>query len=489
MNKNGNIHDELEAEVDLSEAHYQLLSSAFEELSDNIQSEIQQGLREERDYRLSRYNQNLLMPIPKHLLVKAKHSLKKFAVDIDVAQQYQVEDVSEKKRFNYTTQSQVVLSAFDVKNVDLASGRLMVELSAGRAVVMDAYSFDLWLNPELWGKLNYRLLRFKRLLFKSPHCKVKLSYDNGVSEYCNARIEEIQYTLGLNDRVRLRLISPEFDLGFKVVFEDIPTEYESTVVEMECLFDVSSFRQTELFDVTSTKEPLFATNIVPLFNLYESYSSAQKLDEKYDKIPLLNPEDPNAKAISVKQVWVNNNLYKEYYNHTVSEYVFHKHVGKLTYYPKNLTESLKQSKKVFAKVLWTQNISHGNFLRVSSNALAASNIRYDLISSKSEIGINSFRYINRVVQIFRTFSDLDIREQDGFLIALKFLCGEEYVDLYRRFKLAIDRIQYNRVANELNIYIKQAGNLAFVGHVAEIVSEFFYVNSPQSIEIKMCVNC
>ena len=125
------------AETDLSDAHYRLLSTAFENLSKNIQIEIQQNLLEERDTRLSRYNQNLLMALPKHLLIKAGRKFKRLLIDVDVNQRFQVYDAQTKKNFIYTTRSETVLTSFKVSNVNISLNKIeiLMKLDYGRTEV------------------------------------------------------------------------------------------------------------------------------------------------------------------------------------------------------------------------------------------------------------------------------------------------------------------------------------------------------------------
>ena len=228
-------------------------------------------------------------------------------------------------------------------------------------------------------------------------------------------------------------------------------------------------------------------DIIPIFNLFEAYSTAQKVDERYDKIPLLHAEDSSARACYVQQVWINNQPYKEYYNHTVSEYIFHKHIGKLSYSPNNINEALDVSKKIFAKVQWTQKDTHGHLIKITTNSFITQNTQFELVVMKPEIKLNSFRHIDRVVQVFRAFSDLDIRNKDGFLLALKFLYGEEYGEKYQFFKSVVKEIEYDYVNDILIIHANYQHYYDYLYYIAHVVARFFYINSPQVIEIKVMV--
>ncbi|WP_119343072.1 type VI secretion system baseplate subunit TssF/IglH [Facilibium subflavum] len=476
--------DQEKSDDDLSDGHYQLLTNTFMQLSKNIQEDIRHYLREEQDYRLSRYNQNLLMPLPKHMLVNTFLSMKNMSLDLEAQQSFDVYDISAKRHFIYTTQSQVIINNFKVTTDDTAQSEIFyVTLQPKTPAKLDRCAFELWINPALWSKLEYRLAQLKSALFHNEKIWVELYYDDGSTHHCQAHLEDIRYTLPMNDVVRLMLTSPEFFLGFKVVLDQMPIFSDAKLIKAVCLFDVSALKRGEIREFSAFKDNLFKNNIIPLFNLYEGYSSAQKLDDTYDKIPLIHAEDPSARAFYVHQVWENNQLYKEYYHHIFSEYVFHKHVGKLGFYPKNIKESVTQSKKVFVKAMWSQNVTHGHLLKLSSNAINAAQTRYELVCLKPGVSINNFRYVDRVVQVFRAFSDLDMRNKDAFLIALKFLCGAEYIDIYQKFKSAVRSIEYNAVSNGIIIEVQQASDFAFVEHIANVISTFFYVNSPQAIQV------
>ena len=476
------------AETDLSDAHYRLLSTAFENLSKNIQIEIQQNLLEERDTRLSRYNQNLLMALPKHLLIKAGRKFKRLLIDVDVNQRFQVYDAQTKKNFIYTTRSETVLTSFKVSNVNISLNKIEILMKLDYGRTLDNASFDLWFNPALWEKLNFRLLLLKNMLLEKKHVHIKLNYSNGKDYLCIGHLENIEYALAPNDNIRLMLVSPEFQLGFKVVLDQIPVVDESlSVVGMTCLFEATLSSHEQLLELLQYKDRLFESNIIPLFNLYEGYSSTQRLDDKYDKIPLINAEDPDAKPCYVKQIWVNNQLYKKYYHHIQSEYVFHKHTGKLSFYPKNLKEEIQKNKKIFANITWMQSSQHSRFLKITSNAIAISDSRFELIIIKPEVKINDFQSTDQATQIFCAFSDLDIRQQYGFLTALKFLCSEEHQHFYQQFKKQVSKISYDEMCGSLKIIVKHQDHMAFVEYVSNIVAQFFYINSPQVIAIKTFV--
>lgn len=474
--------------TDLSDAHYRLLSNTFEHLSKNIQIEIQQNLLQEREARLSRYNQNLLMALPKHLLVKAGRKFKRLLIDIDVNQRFQVYDSKAKQNFIYTTRSEVILNAFTISHANISLNKLEVSMKLDYGRTLNGTAFDLWLNPALWEKLNFRLLLIKNLMFEKKNLQVKLSYNNGKDHLCMAHLENIEYTLAPNDNMRLMLVSPEFQLGFKVVLDQIPVVDDSLyIVGMTCLFEMTLPNQEQFLELLQYKDRLFESNIIPLFNLYEGYSSTQRLDDKYDQIPLLNAEDPDAKPCYVKQIWVNNRLYKKYYHHIQSEYVFHKHTGKLSFYPKNLKQEIQKNKKIFANITWMQSSQHGRLLKITSNAIAISDGHFELITVKPEVKINDFQSTDQAIQIFRAFSDLDIRKQYGFLTALGFLCSEEHKHVYQQFKNEVSKISYDELCNSLKIIVKNQSHTAFVTYVADVVAQFFYINSPQVIAIKTIV--
>ncbi|WHN66600.1 type VI secretion system baseplate subunit TssF/IglH [Cysteiniphilum sp. QT6929] len=488
-----NFFDEKTAFVsknyDLSDDHYQVLTHLFEALGKDIQSNLVAQLRNERDYRLSRYNQNLLMQLPKHMLIAVKSKIKKACLSLEPKERFDVYDIQAKKQFHYSNLSEVNLTCFKVDHVDLTTTSTQVSLQTDAPTELNHNVFDLWINPLLWKQAEFKLCQLKEMLLKENKIKVRVIYDDGAQKEVLATVYNSDaYTLGLNDKTRLDLLSPEFSLKLSIELSQIPvTETTAKVKEMMLMFPVGIYDRADFFELISQKDRLFITNIVPLFNLFEAYSTSQKIDERYDKIPLLHPEDPEARACYVHQVWVNNQPYKDYYNHTVSEYVFHKHVGKLSYSPKDINEALDIEKRIFAKVEWTQKAEHGSLIKVSTNSFTTQSAHFELIALKSELRLNSFRHIDRVVQVFRAFSDLDIRNNDGFLLALKFLYGEENAERYQFFKSVIKAVNYDHVSNVLVIEATYPHYYAYVRYVANVVTRFFYINSPQVVEVKVFV--
>ncbi|GGG04636.1 MULTISPECIES: type VI secretion system baseplate subunit TssF/IglH [Cysteiniphilum] len=533
-----NFFDEKTAFVsknyDLSDDHYQVLTHLFEALGKDIQSNLVAQLRSERDYRLSRYNQNLLMQLPKHMLIAVKSKIKKACLSLEPKERFDVYDIQAKKQFHYSNLSEVNLTCFKVNHVDLTTTSTQVSLQTDAPTELNHNVFDLWINPLLWKQAEFKLCQLKEMLLKENKIKVRVIYDDGTQKEVLATVYNSDaYTLGLNDKTRLDLLSPEFSLKLSIELSQIPvTETTAKVKEMMLMFPVGIYDRADFFELISQKDRLFITNIIPLFNLFEAYSTSQKIDQRYDKIPLLHPEDPEARACYVHQVWVNNqpsaiptnlsrldksrspendfrNLfsnkpfnhrlsesfsagttdqpYKDYYNHTVSEYVFHKHVGKLSYSPKDINEALDIEKRIFAKVEWTQKAEHGSLIKVSTNSFTTQSAHFELIALKSELRLNSFRHIDRVVQVFRAFSDLDIRNNDGFLLALKFLYGEENAERYQFFKSVIKAVNYDHVSNVLVIEAAYPHYYAYVRYVANVVTRFFYINSPQVVEVKVFV--
>ncbi|WP_192483769.1 MULTISPECIES: type VI secretion system baseplate subunit TssF/IglH [Cysteiniphilum] len=488
-----NFFDEKTAFVsknyDLSDDHYQVLTHLFEALGKDIQSNLVAQLRSERDYRLSRYNQNLLMQLPKHMLIAVKSKIKKACLSLEPKERFDVYDIQAKKQFHYSNLSEVNLTCFKVDHVDLTTTSTQVSLQTDAPTELNHNVFDLWVNPLLWKQGEFKLCQLKEMLLKENKIKVCVIYDDGTQKEVLATVYNSDaYTLGLNDKTRLDLLSPEFSLKLSIELSQIPvTETTAKVKEMMLMFPVGIYDRADFFELISQKDRLFITNVIPLFNLFEAYSTSQKIDERYDKIPLLHPEDPEARACYVHQVWVNNQPYKDYYNHTVSEYVFHKHVGKLSYSPKDINEALDIEKRIFAKVEWTQKAEHGSLIKVSTNSFNTQSAHFELIALKSELRLNSFRHIDRVVQVFRAFSDLDIRNNDGFLLALKFLYGEENAERYQFFKSVIKSVNYDHVSNVLVIEAAYPHYYAYVRYVANVVTRFFYINSPQVVEVKVLV--
>ncbi len=488
-----NFFDEKTAFVsknyDLSDDHYQVLTHLFEALGKDIQSNLVAQLRSERDYRLSRYNQNLLMQLPKHMLIAVKSKIKKACLSLEPKERFDVYDIQAKKQFHYSNLSEVNLTCFKVDHVDLTTTSTQVSLQTDAPTELNHNVFDLWINPLLWKQAEFKLCQLKEMLLKENKIKVRVIYDDGTQKEVLATVYNSDaYTLGLNDKTRLDLLSPEFSLKLSIELSQIPvTETTAKVKEMMLMFPVGIYDRADFFELISQKDRLFITNVIPLFNLFEAYSTSQKIDERYDKIPLLHPEDPEARACYVHQVWVNNQPYKDYYNHTVSEYVFHKHVGKLSYSPKDINEALDIEKRIFAKVEWTQKAEHGSLIKVSTNSFTTQSAHFELIALKSELRLNSFRHIDRVVQVFRSFSDLDIRNNDGFLLALKFLYGEENAERYQFFKSVIKAVNYDHVSNVLVIEAAYPHYYAYVRYVANVVTRFFYINSPQVVEVKVLV--
>ncbi|WP_440682751.1 type VI secretion system baseplate subunit TssF/IglH [Cysteiniphilum halobium] len=474
---------------DLSDDHYQVLTHLFEALGKDIQSNLVAQLRSERDYRLSRYNQNLLMQLPKHMLIAVKSKIKKACLNLEPKEHFDVYDIQAKKRFHYSNLSEVNLTCFKVDHVDLTSTLTQVSLQTDVATELNHNVFDLWVNPLLWKQAEFKLCQLKEMALQERKIKVRVTYDDGTQKEVLATVYNSDaYTLGLNDKTRLDLLSPEFSLKLSIELSQIPvTETTTKVKQILLMFPVGIYDRADFFELISQKDRLFVTNIIPLFNLFEAYSTSQKIDQRYDKIPLLHPEDPDARACYVHQVWVNNQLYKDYYNHTVSEYVFHKHVGKLSYSPKDINEALDVEKRVFAKVDWTQKSEHGSLIKVSTNSFTTQSTHFELITLKSEYRLNSFRHIDRVVQVFRAFSDLDIRKNNGFLLALKFLYGEENAEKYQFFKSVIRAIYYDHVSNVLFIEATYPHYYAYVRYIAYVVTRFFYINSPQVVEVKVFV--
>lgn len=481
--KNNLIDNE---DSDLSESYYNLLLTELDKLSNKIQDEINNNMVKQRENQLFRYNQSLITSIPKHILVKANYKVSNFSANINIDQKYQIIDMEKNKNFTYITQSNVTLTSLNVRSAEKEMGKYLIKLAPQKPVSFDGVVFDLWINPELWDQFNYKLAFLKRHLLMTPNIRMNIIYTNGSIEHCNARVENINNVLPLNDNVKLRLFSPEFDLGLKIIAESTTHQSQSSIQNIELEFELKHFIKSGLLDLSIPKDKLFTTNIIPIFNLFDDYSISQKLDEKYDEIPLLHPTNSDAKPLSVLQVWLNSNIYEQYYNHTASEFFFHKLTQKLFYYPKDIAESITKRKKVFAKVLWTENSDHGSFLDVKSSAfVTSSKIRYDIVCYKKDIDIMQPSSLEQVIQIFRTFSDLDIREYDSVFVALRFLCEEKHLSLYKKFRKEVDTINYNSKENTLNFFVKNKRSVYFVEYVTEIISDFFYINSPQMIKVNV----
>ncbi|WP_299009528.1 type VI secretion system baseplate subunit TssF/IglH [uncultured Shewanella sp.] len=474
-------------EIDLSEAHYNYLLNKLEDLSDKIKSEVKKNMAKEREHQLFRYNQSMLIFISKHILIKANYKMDRFSTDMVHTQKFQIFDIEKSKEFIYSLQSDVKLTSLELTDMKIDVDKYIVQLSPKKPVKIDRYNFDLWLNPVLWDKFNYKLLQLKKNLLLDPHIKIKIVYVNESIEYIDGKFEDIFYGLSVNENIRFKVVSPQFNLGLKVVFKKMPNNKDVNIKSIEISLSFFHFIKSGLSDLSIVKEKLFSTNIIPLFNMFDSYSTAHKLDDKIDSIPIVNPDNLDAKPISVLQVWLNNKLYEEYYNHITSEFFFHHKKQVLFYYPSDIASSIKRRKKIYVKALWTENSEHGSLINIKSNSFVTSEIRYDLITLQKEVSETNLLSIDIVVQIFRAFSDLDIRKTHSILIALEFLCGDEYAELYKKFRSEIDKVEYDANCNKLTFFIKNKSSIYFMEYMSDIISGFFYVNSPLAIKVDVFV--
>lgn len=476
-----------EDEIDLSEAHYNYLLNKLEGLSDKIKSEVKKNMTKEREYQLFRYNQSMLIFIVKHILVKANYKVGNFSTDMVHTQKFQIFDIEKSKEFIYSLQSDVKLTSLELTDMKIDVDKYIVNLSPKKPVKLDRYAFDLWLNPVLWNKFHYKLLSLKKNLLLEPHIKIKIVYVNDSIEYIDGKFEDVLYGLSINENIRFKVVSPQFNLGLRVVFKKMPDQRDVKIKNIELNLSFFHFIKSGLSDLSIVKEKLFSTNIIPLFNVFDSYSISHKLDDKYDSIPIVNPTNIDAKPINVLQVWLNNKLYEEYYNHITSEFFFHNKKQVLSYYPSDIVSSIKRRKKIYVKALWTENSEHGSLVNIKSNSFVTSEIRYDLLILQKEISATNLLSIDIIVQIFRAFSDLDIRKIHSILIALEFLCGDEYAELYKSFRNEIDKVEYDASCNKLTFFIKNKSNTYFVEYMSDIISTFFYVNSPLAVQVDVFV--
>lgn len=474
---------------DLSEAYYHLLLTEIDNMREKMQSDIINNLTKQKNNQLFRYNQALFSFVPKHALIKTSYKVNNFSTRVDLGSKYQLNDLKQGNKFTYTTQSDVVLTSLDVSELESNTDDLMVYLTSKKGVKIENAIFDLWINPEIWGKFTYNLLSFKKRLLDESKFKAIVKFVDGTIDYCDVKLTDICNGLAVNDYIKLRLFSPQFYLGMSFSITNYSFYNKPAVKNIILSIPGKFLYESGMKDVRLHDNKLFTTNIVPLFNLFDDYCVSQKIDGKYDGIPLIHPRNTSAFPLSVSQVWKNKHLYEAYSDHTVSEFYFHKLEAKLFYHSDDIVDDLVKNNSVFAKVFWTENEEHGDFIDIKPNNFVSSMVSFKLISAKKSLNIIQTPILEPVIQVLKSFSDLDIRNKESIFIVLQFLCegldsGEE---IYSRFKNAIESIDYCSVNNTLNYVLNNRNDLHFIEYVAHIISEFFYVNSPQMIKINCLV--
>ena len=483
-NQDDNIDDS-----DISDAHYQVLLSLFDNLSADIQTSIKKKLQLSRDLRISKFNQNLVMQLPKHMLLSFKSKNLSESLRLPLHQKFYVFDVNKKEKYCYTNLNEIDLTPFEVSKVKAFPTKLHVMLEPKNSIKITNNIFDLWINPELWKNFGYALNQLRDIILENKRANATIEFDDGYEKEVQVSFESNDsYGLELNDRILLKLLSPEFILGIKLCLEEIPSHDDTDKIKSITFnFSIDLGGRREFLDIIQNSEKMFVNNIIPIFNLFDDFSTTQVLDGRYDKIPLIHPEETNTKPFYVHQIWVNDKNYKNYHNHIISEYIFHKHIGKLSYYPSNIQSSVQSIKKVFAKAFWTQNSTHEQLVRISTNSFSMLGSYFDVISYKRDFKPNVLSHVDQIVQLFRAFSDLDIRKTDGFYFALEFLYGSSNHDDYKKFRSAVKTIDYDYYSNTIHIVSNHQSKNNYLKYVSGVVADFFYANSPQVIEIRVFV--
>ncbi len=478
-----------EVPEDLSESYYHLLLTEIDNMREKMQFDILNNLEKQKNNQLVRYNQSLFSFVPKHVLIKKSYKANNFSTNVHSGSKYQVNDLKKGGKFTYTTQSDVVLTSLEVTKLESNADDLLVYLTSKKGVKIENAIFDLWINPEIWDKFTYNLLFFKKLLLDESKFKAIVKFIDGSIDYCDVKLTDTCSELAVNDDIKLRLFSPQFYLGMSFSIANYSFYNKPEVKNIILSIPEKLLYKSGMKDIKLHENKLFTTNIVPLFNLFDDYCVSQKVDEKYDGIPLIHPRNTSAFPLSVSQVWKNKHLYEAYSDHTVSEFYFHKLEGKLFYHPDDIVDDLVKNNSVFAKVSWTEHEEHGDFIDIKPNNFVSSRGSFKLISAKKSLNIIQTPILEHVIQVLKSFSNLDIRNKESIFIVLQFLCEglDSGEDIYIRFKKAIESVDFCSFNNTLNFILNNRNDLHFIEYVANIISEFFYVNSPQMIKVNCLV--
>ncbi len=474
---------------DISEEHYTTLLSSFRSLGESIQRNIKNQILTQRKIRISKYNQHLLLRLPKHILVKVKSRISAVSINLGLNQHFNILDIESKNHFNYTTQSNVSITAFDVIDVAINASTTVITLESDKSVTLNDNTIDIWVNPDLWSYAGYKLSHLKDSLLQCNGCIIRAYTSKNEYTTCKGHFEDgLSYALNENDNSLFKLSSPEYCLGLKIVFDELPqflTETPIGIIEIEFVLEQREI--TSISESISNIKELYKTNIVPLFNVYEGYSSRQTLDIKYEEIPLINAEDAKSKPFYVNKLWINNIEHADYCNPVESECIFHKQTGMLIYSPKERKKAIKEVRSFYAKVLWTQDAEHGNQLNISTNAIAASHLRLELLNIKSAKTNMPSDSLEDIVELFKSFTDLDIRKPKDFMFALKYICGDNNTDIYQEYNASTLSLEYTAYNNTLNIQVAHQSQKEFVYYISKVLAEFFHANTPQVINLLVSV--
>ncbi|WP_108651621.1 type VI secretion system baseplate subunit TssF/IglH [Dongshaea marina] len=478
----------LDKEIDISTENYEYLEKLFVELSHDIKDSVLKQMEYDKELNLLKFNQHLLLNLPKHVLVKSEARLSHASFAVDYKSKFEVLDIDENERFTYSNLCDVFLSSFNVVDVSKERNNYIINLSSDAPVRInntESNYIDIWVNPLLWCPEDYRLMDLKERVLSKKSVQVKLTDELGDTYIVAAHFEDQScYSLPLNDLFKLKLISPEFFLGMRLVIDDYPWDTNnSKFSSMQCYFEVDFDNDIQLMSFNSN--PLFVTNIIPIFNLFEGYSVSKSIDKTLDNIPLICRDDNKAIAKLVQKVWINNHSYEEYYDPSESEFFFNPYKSLMSYCPKSI--SLDKYKKVFVKGLWMQGGVHSDRLSIKTRSFICSNNDFVILHSKDGALLNKYEDLNAMTKVLDNFTDLDIRKHNGFLFALSFLFGYQHQNSYNRFLRSIDTICYDTYLNKLVITSNYQQDISFIRYVSAVIVEFFTANNPLMVKFAVQV--
>ncbi|MCL9781014.1 hypothetical protein M9194_06195 [Vibrio sp. S4M6] len=472
------------------EAEPIVLTDVFKQLGEQINNEIQASLQREKTLHISRYHQHLLTHLPNHLLVKMQSHLSRACLPIAANSQFSIKDAFKPhdEAARYSTQNLVQLTGFEVDSISYPMSSMQITMLPKSPLSIDQFSFDIWINPSLWGQLDYQLSRLKQALLKQSTLKVTAIFDDGRQQEVLATLTDINdWLLASNDAIALRATSPEFDLGMRLTFSKVPhRENTNRVTQLILHFDFDG--DVALSPALKTaQQPLLVTNIVPLFNLYEDHSVSMPLDLRQENIRLHHSGDTKARPFYVRQVFINQIDYEPFHQHGESEFVFHKESAALIYTPNNIRESITKKQKISARIYWYQDIPLPELAKISTSAVNTQATDFAILKAgeaKQQFDTNTLEAVGMAL---KSFSQYQLANRSHFLFLAKHLLGSSDSSVYQHFESAVKDIDFSPQTSELKVVCGQAQHLNLVCTLAELLIEFIMINTAFVIKLALII--
>lgn len=467
-----------------------VLTDVFKKLGEQIRSEVQQSLQREKVLQVSRYHQHLLTQLPNHMLVKMQAHLGSSSLPLVANSQFNVLDAykPQDQAARYSTQNLVQLSAFEVSEVSHQLSNMQVELESKAPLFVEQFSFDLWVNPELWSQFDYQLPRLKYALLNHAELTVTAQYEDGSEQPIPATLSALDgWTLACNDALFLRSTSPEFDLGMRLSFGKVPHQDKRVRVK--------SFKLLFGFDgevllspaLKTAQSPLLSTNIVPLFNLYEDLSVAMPLDFRQEQINLHHSNDIAARPFYVRQLFLNQNLYKPYHQLGESEFVFHRESAALLYTPNDIQQAVATKQKLSARIFWNQDKPLPQLPQISTAAINTQRAEFEVIKAAEAKHFYDINTLEQVGMTLQNFAQFQLGNREHFLFLAKHLLGSNENPTLQKFSSAIKEINFDPKSSELSITCSVLQHMDLVRTLSELIIEFIMVNTALVIRLLVSI--